>query len=314
MNAHVCWISRVDDYLAYRRQLGFALKYDEGCLRHFAEFAEKRGADCLTTVLAIQWARASARQTPITWARRLEMLRGFARYCLTIDAATEIPPGSMFGKTHRRLVPHIFTPEEIVMLLHTAQTLPPQGGLRPVACATLLGLLATTGLRISEAINLTRTDVDLHTGLLTIRDGKFHKSRLVPLHSSVTAALQSYADQRDRTLKNPASDRFFLLDSGKPANGSGMLYVLQTLCKTLDWQPRGDHLHHRLHDLRHTFIVQSTLRTYREGGDPERAIAALSTYVGHVKVTDTYWYLTGIPELMAIAGERFYGFVQGATS
>jgi integrase/recombinase XerD len=313
MSTPVCWRSRVEDYLAYRHRLGFALVNDAGRLQQFAEFAEQLGAEHLTTTLAIQWARTSKRQTPITWARRLEVLRGFARHCLTLDAFTEIPPDGLFGKAHRRLVPHIFTAEEITALLDAAGKLPPHGGLRPVTCRVVLGLLAAAGLRISEATGLTRSDVDLRTGVLTICEAKFRKSRLVPLHSSVTAELRSYADQRDRILYRPASDHFFLLDNGKPANGNGMLYALHTLCASLGWQPRGDHRRHRLHDLRHTFIVQSTLRTYRDGGDPDRAIHALSTYVGHVKVTDTYWYLTGIPELMAIAGERFHDFANGET-
>lgn len=311
MNAPVDWMSRVEDYLNYRHRLGFTLANDAGRLRHFAEFAEQGGAAHLTMTLAMQWARMSSRQTPITLARRIEVLRGFARYCLTFDAATEVPPGGVFGKAHRRLAPHIFTAGEIATLLQKAEMLAPNGGLRPVVCRLVLGLLATTGLRISEATSLTRSDVDLGAGVLTIREGKFHKSRVVPLHPSVTAELQSYADRRDRVLVQPASNRFFLLDNGKPANGSGMLYTLQALCGALGWKPRGDHRRHRLHDLRHTFIVQSVLRTYRDGGDPERAIHVLSTYVGHVKVTDTYWYLTGIPELMAIAGERFHDFANG---
>lgn len=311
MSAPVCWRSRVEDYLVYRNRLGFALTNDAGRLRHFADFAQQLGADHLTTMLAIQWARTSKKQTPITWARRLEVLRGFARHCITLDAATEIPPGGLFGKAHRRLVPHIFTEEEITALLDAAEMLSPRGGLRPATCRCVFGLMASTGLRISEATGLIRSDVDFGAGMLTIREAKFHKSRLVPLHSSVTAELRLYADQRDRILNRPASDRFFLLDNGEPANGNCVLYALHTLCESLGWRPRGDHRRHRLHDLRHTFIVHSTLRTYRDGGEPDRAIHALSTYVGHVRVTDTYWYLTGIPELMVIAGERFHDFAGG---
>lgn len=127
----------------------------------------------------------------------------------------------------------------------------------------------------------------------------------------MTTELSSYATLRDRLVSRPVSDRFFVRDDGKAANQAGLLYALQTLCCKLGWRPRGDYPHHRLHDLRHTFIVRSTLRSYERGINPDRAVAALATYVGHAKVSDTYWYFTGIPELMAIAGERFHRYVQG---
>ena len=166
--------------------------------------------------------------------------------------------------------------------------------------------------RISEALGLTRDDVDLASSVLHIREAKFQRERLVPLHPSVTPSLTSYAKLRDRLIPRPASNRFFLRDDRRPANQSGMLYALQSLCGELGWKPRGDYPYHRLHDIRHSFIVRSMLRFYEQGVDVERAILALSTYVGHAKVSDTYWYLTGIPELMAIAAERFHHFGQGA--
>lgn len=188
MNTSVRWAARVEEYLTYRHRLGFILAHGAGRLRHFAAFAGQQGAKHLTTALATQWARSSKRQTPVTWARRIETLRGFARYCLTLGEAAEIPPAGLFGKAHRRLLPHIFSEDEIATLLSAAQTLLPHQGLRPASCRTLFGLLAATGLRIPEATHLTRAGVDLSLGVLTIRDGKFHKSRLVPLHDSVTDA------------------------------------------------------------------------------------------------------------------------------
>jgi integrase len=173
--------------------------------------------------------------------------------------------------------------------------------------------LAATGLRISEAILLTRADVDLDAGVLLIREAKFHQQRLVPMHPSVTESLRAYARRRDQLVPGTTCDRFFLRDDGSSANQAGMLYALQTLCQQLGWQPRGDYPYHRLHDMRHTFIVRSTLRFYEQGIDVDHAVLALSTYVGHAKVSDTYWYFTGIPELMSIAAERFERYVQGAT-
>jgi integrase/recombinase XerD len=312
MNTLTSWQSRVEMYLVHRRNLGFDLALDATRLRHFARFADQiTGEDRLTVALAAQWARASNRQTPITWARRIEVLRGFAKFWQRYDATTEIPPADLFGTAHRRLVPHIFTDAELATLLQATDRLVSPQGLRPATCRTIFGLLAASGLRISEATKLTRADVDLDAGILHIREAKFHKSRLVPVHPSVAAELKSYVKLRDRIVLRPVSDCFFVRDDGKAANQAGLLYALQTLCRELGGQPRGDYSHHRLHDLRHTFIVRSTLRSYERGIDPDRAVAALSTYVGHAKVSDTYWYFTGIPELMAIAGERFHRYAQG---
>lgn len=207
---------------------------------------------------------------------------------------------------------HIYTEAELIALLDAANGLAPEHGLRPATCRCVFGLLAASGLRISEALALTRDDADLEAGVLHIREAKFHQQRLVPLHPSVTASLSAYARWRDRLVPRPACDRFFLRDDGRPSNQSGMLYALQTLCQQLGWQPRGDYPRHRLHDMRHTFIVRSTLRFYEQGIDVDRAVLALSIYVGHAKVSDTYWYFTGIPELMAIAAERFHSYTQGA--
>ena len=314
MNAPAAWMTRVETYLAYRRRHGFKLSIDATQLRSFARFADRCGtADHLTVALAVAWARSSRRQNPFTWARRIEVLRGFARFCQRDDPATELPPQGLFGPAHRRLVPHIYTDAELIALLEAATGLAPKHGLRPATCRCIFGLLAAGGLRISEALGLTRADVDLEAGILRICEAKFHRQRLVPLHPSVTEALDAYARLRDRLVPRPACDRFFLRDDGHCANQSGVLYALQMLCRQLDWQPRGDYPRHRLHDLRHTFIVRSVLRFYEQGVDADRAILALSTYVGHAKVSDTYWYVTGIPELMTLAADRFHRYTVGAT-
>ncbi|MBK8337663.1 MAG: tyrosine-type recombinase/integrase [Sterolibacteriaceae bacterium] len=314
MNAPVSWMTRVETYVAYRRGHGFKLSIDATQLRSFARFADKVGTeDHLTVALAIAWAQSSQRPGSLTWGRRVEVLRGFARFCLREDPATEIPPQGLFGPAHRRLIPHIYTDDELSALLEAANGLSPEHGMRPATCRCVIGLLAASGLRISEALMLTNADVDLGAGVLCIQEAKFHRQRLVPLDPSVTEALNAYARSRDRLVPRPACDRFFLRDDGRPTNQSGMLYALQTLCQQLGWQPRGDYPYHRLHDFRHTFIVRSTLRFYEQGIDVDRAVLALSTYVGHAKVSDTYWYFTGIPELMAIAAERFHKYTQGAT-
>lgn len=312
MNASTTWAAQVQAYLIYRRRLGFDLLIDEGQLNSFARFADQCGAAWLTLELATDWARASRHPRRISWARRIEVLRGFAAFCLRTEPRTVVPPRNLFGSAHRRLVPHIYTDEELRALLEAARRMEPPGRLRPATCQTLFGLLAASGLRISEAISLTQADVDLDAGVLDVRDTKCHQHRFVPLHPSVPPYLQAYAKLRDQLVRHPCCDHFFLRDNGRPVNQRGMLYALHSLSSQLNLSVRGDHLRHRLHDLRHTFIVHSALRLYERDGNIEQGLSALSIYVGHAKVVDTYWYLTGIPELMAIAAERFRRYAQGA--
>lgn len=293
MSAVTTWAARVDAYLAYRRNFGFKVTIAGGQLASFARFADEHGATHLTLELAADWARASRHPRPISWARRIEVLRGFATFCQRADPDTVVPSRHLFGPAHRRLVPHIYTDEELNILLAATDRLGPPGSLRPATCRTVLGLLAATGLRISEAIELTRADVDLKAGVLDIRDAKCH------------------AQLRDRLVPTPCCDRFFLRDDGRAVVSRCIRYALRSLCHELGWLVRGDHAYHRLHDMRHTFIVRSALRLYEQGGDVGRSLPALSIYVGHAKVVDTYWYFTGIPELMALAADRFCHYVEG---
>jgi integrase len=308
MSASVSWHDRVDAYLSHRRSFGFSLVPESFYLPQFARFAEQQHAPRFTVQLAIDWACTSKRQTPITRAYRIVRLRGFARYCQKFDAEGEIPPIGLFGRTRRRLVPHIYTEQELVQLVDATSKLRPSDGLRPLTYRTLYGLLASCGLRIGEAIHLTRTDVDLDCGVISVSGAKRHKSRFVPLHPSAVRALQNYAHQRDRKVPSPHSDAFFLLDNGKPPSRPRICCTLQRLADELGWKPRGDYPRHRVQDFRHTFIVRNVLRALAEGGDVDRVVLALSTYVGHNDVADTYWYVTCIPELMAIAGERFHDY------
>jgi integrase/recombinase XerD len=308
MNGTSSWRARVDAYLAYRRSLGYSLTPECFYLPHFASFAEQHRATRLTAQLAIDWACTSKRQNPITRANRIMRLRGFAKYCQKFDSAVEIPPLGLFGRTKRRLVPHIFRDQEITDLLDATSKLRPCNGLRPLTYRAIFGLLASCGLRIGEVTRLTRADVDLDCGVLSICDTKRHKSRFVPMHSSTAGALGDYAQERDRRVVSPQSDHFFLLDNGKPPSRPRICCTLHGLANDLGWKPRGDYAHHRVQDFRHTFIVSNILRALQAGLDVDRVVLALSTYVGHDHVADTYWYVTGIPELMEIAGKRFENY------
>lgn len=305
MNTHETFAARVNAYLDDRRQAGFALKIEGWQLERFARFADHLGHQGpLTVKLAQQWASASTRPGALTAARRIEALRPFARYCHQFDPATEIPPRGLFGPAHRRLTPHIYTDAEIRALLEACIHLHPPGGLRGTCCAALFGLIASTGLRTSEAVGLQRPDVDLEHGLLHIRHTKFGKSRWVPLHSSTVTALRHYVHKRDQEPLAATAQDFFAFDYGRPVTVESLEYAFKLLRRRLQWRSRGGHPVPRIYDLRHTFTCRNLERWYAQGLDIDCHILALSTYLGHSRITDTYWYLTATPELLAKAAER----------
>jgi integrase len=299
-------------YLAERRALGFGLRIAERRLLAFARYAD----ECfprrpLTVAVAVAWARTAKRRSPMTWARRLEVVRPFARYVRQFDPATEVPPSGLLGRAHRRLAPYVYTPDELAALVSEAGRLSPVNGLRPAAVATVLGLLAATGLRISEALRLRRDDVDLDAGVLHVRATKFCKSRLVPLHLTAVGALRQHAAQRDRRCPN-ATGLFFLVDGGIPLSYSKLRTAFRRLRIRLGWEsPPPGPRRPRVHDLRHTFACRRLLQWHQDGIDVEARLIDLCTYLGHAKISDTYWYLSGFPELMDLVGRRFDQFVCG---
>jgi len=298
---------RVQDYLDERRRLGHDLGIAGSRLLAFARFADDAGhKGPLTLQLIVDWAQGQAtRATPITWARRLEIIRPFAKFCAQDDPGTAIPSTDLFGRGHRRLTPHIYTDDEVAELLVAAGRLPPTRSLRPLTYQTLFGLIAASGLRLSEALNLRCIDFDTAQRSLTIRETKFRKSRHVPLHPTATAALAQYRQQRDQRFGSATTDHFFATRLGTGLAKSTVHGVFQQLRRALGWVARGDHAAPRIHDLRHTFICKRVLLWQRDGADIDHALIALATYVGHAGVSHTYWYLTGVPDLMAVAGDRF---------
>jgi len=303
----------VQEYLRNRRRLGFSLEREGTQLTAFARFVDARGYDGhLDEAIAVAWAQ-HGQPHRLTTARRLDVVRRFCRYRLQFDSRTEVPGTGLFGPSTRRLTPHIYESQEIEALLSAAAQLPCARGVRGATYVTLFGLLAATGLRLSEALSLQRSDVDLANSLLTIKKAKFARSRLVPLHPSTTCALANYARIRDRMI--PAAqlhaDMFFLSARGTKLDCRTVEYTFDRLRRQLGWKARGHHAAPRIHDLRHAFICNRLLAWYQEGVDVNSAILSLSTYVGHTQVTDTYWYLTGIPELMTIAAQRFERFATG---
>lgn len=297
----------LQEYLQLRRSLGFKL-HDAGLqLPRFVDFMEQRQAEHITARLALEWARQSATVQPAEWARRLGFVRGFARYRSATDPATEIPPAGLLPHRSTRARPYLYTQQEIGQLLNAALCLPtdwPRTPLRPHLYHCLFGLLSVTGLRIAEALNLRVGDVDLASGVITVRGAKLGRDRLVPLHASTCMVLARYLQQRERVFGDRASPYLFVSNRGNRLDGGDVHRTFYALSRQIGL--RGPHDSHgpRLHDLRHRFAVNTLLRWYASGVDAARRLPVLSTYLGHVHVADTYWYLSAWPELMAQAMVR----------
>jgi site-specific recombinase XerD len=292
----------VEEYLRLRRALGFKLERAGLLLPQLVAYLEAAGTATLTSELAIAWARLPRHTRPNYWAQRLAVARGFARYLQTIDPATEVPPSGVFPTRRHRPTPYLWSQEEIAGLIEGAGALRPR--LRAATHEALFGLLATTGMRVGEAIGLERDDVDLGAGVITIRHAKFDRARLVPLHTTVSEALSRYASERDRLCPQPRSRAFFLSGVGTTLNRQGVAQVLRKI--TTQTGIRTATVHPRAHDLRHSFAVNTLIRWQRSGVAVDEHIGVLSTYLGHIAPADTYWYLSAVPELMALAAERLH--------
>ena len=294
------------DYLRIRRSLGFRLREPGGLLRNFVAFLQAEDAPYITRELALRWATQPAKVQPATWAERLGMVRRFALWQSTIDPRTEIPPVGLLPHRYRRKPPHIYSDEEIEKLLRQAQQLPSLKGLRARTYTTLFGLLVATGMRVSEALGLDRQAVDLQLGILHIRWGKFGKSRYVPVHPSTVEALKKYVEVRDRIFSASTTPAFFISERGRRITDCMARYTFAKLSQQIGLRraAKGHGRGPRLQDMRHRFAARTLIHWYRAGLDVERELPKLSTYLGHVHVNDTYWYLEAVPELLQLATER----------
>ena len=294
----------VEDYLTMRRSLKFKLRDMSYNLRHFVSFMEQQRTSIITTELVLRWAQQPQDVQPAQWAARLSFVRSFARYWSATDPRTEIPPTGLLPYRTKRATPYIYSNDEIQQILKAARDLPPSTGLRPWTYYSLFGLMAVTGMRISEVIRLDHADVDLKQGLLTVRLTKFSKSRLIPLHPSTVKKLKRYLHRRDELYPRPLTARFFLSNQGTPLTDCMVRWTFVKLSRQIGLRKVGDSFGPRLHDLRHRFAVTTLLHWYRTGVDVEQRLPVLSTYLGHAHVTDTYWYLSAIPELLAVTKDR----------
>jgi integrase/recombinase XerD len=298
------------DYLQIRRQLGFELKRAGQELTGFVAFLEQQGAERITSELALRWAcqpGASERYHSL----RLGMIRGFAQYLSTLDPDSEIPPAGLLSGRLIRTTPYLYCEREITELMVAAGTLTPT--LKAATYRTVIGLLAVSGIRIGEALALDHDDVSLDDGMLRLRVAKQHKQRLVPLHETTTSALHEYARVRGRAFPQPETAAFFLGATGTRICGSVFDKVFRTLLRQVRPQPGAQQAHRRVHDLRHTFAVQTLRRWHRAGVDVDRAMPQLSTYLGHIDPHSSFWYLHAAPELMRPVARKLEG-IQGGRS
>jgi integrase/recombinase XerD len=295
---------RAGEYLAMRRALGHRLEGQGRLLLDFAGQMDREGQTRLTTRDALKWA-CSTSAGPVTRRQRLSVIRCFARHLAALDPACEVPPPGLLKATARRPAPYLYSPQEIAALITAAGTLSPP--MRAATCQALISLLAATGLRISEALTLARGDVDLEAGVLRVT-GKYGKVRLVPLHPTMTAMLACYAARRDRHCPSPQADRFFLATTGRALHPNIARATYWQILDRAGIQAPPGRPRPRLHDLRHSFAVTSYLRWYRAGADVNAMAPVLSDYLGHRCPSDTYWYLTASPELLALAARRLAPF------
>lgn len=288
------------DYLRIRRGLGFKLVSDQRHLESFVGFLERAGAERITTELALRWAR-TPNAHPHWWSRRLGIVRAFARYLATLDRSSEVPSQDLLPARRPRVAPYIYSPAEITALIDAAGALTPP--LRAAGFRTVIGLMATTGLRLGEALGLDRADVDLSDGALHVR-ARQHKQREVPLHPTATRALRDYARTRDRHCPKPPSPAFFLNTRGG-ALATGEFYPrFAKLIRQIGLEGAGERMRPRPHDLRHTMAVRTLLDWHHAGENVDRRMPELSTFLGHADPASTYWYLEAVPELMALISRR----------
>jgi len=298
----------VQEYLEIRRGLGFKLLEAGKLLLAFVTFMEQQRASYITPQLALSWAQQPSTVQPAEWARRLSVVRTFARHRSATDPRTQIPAPALLPFQPKRARPYLYSAEEIRSLLCAALRMSRRyqcDKLRPWTYYCLFGLLSVSGLRLGEARNLELQDVDLRAGVLTIRGAKFGKTRLVPLHASTCAVLADYLSRRQRHwARRTASSYLFLSSWGNRLDGGEIHRTFYALSRQIGLRGPSDSHGPRLHDMRHRFATNTLVRWYRSGQDPERRLPLLSAYLGHVHVADTQWYLEGSPELMREAMQR----------
>ena len=301
--------SAAEDYLRMRRALGYKLESQAPLLFAFVASLEQAQAATVTIELAVAWATDPAGADPVWWAKRLSVVRQFARYLQTIDPACEVPPARLLPYRARRASPYPYTQTQIAALMRAADALPLP--LQAATYQTLIGLLAVSGLRVGEAIGLDRGDVDDRDGLVRVINGKFGKSREVPLHDSALRALETYRQRRDQLFPQPACEAFFVSTAGTRLHAANVRRVFTRLLRTVGLTACSSRCRPTLHSLRHRFAVNTLLDWHRAGVDVQARLPWLSTYMGHTEPAHTFYYLTATPELLGLVAQRLEPALEG---
>jgi integrase/recombinase XerD len=290
------------EYLGLRRSLGYKLRRSEKLLQQFIDYLDAAGATTITTAHALAWACQAPRSDSNWRSQRLSVVRGFASYLRNLDVAVEVPPPELLPSRPRRASPYLYSEQEIEGLIEAAKML--SSPLRVATYQVLIGLLAVTGMRVREAINLDRDDFDAGHGVLIVRQAKFNKTRELPLHASTAAALRRYLARRDRKRLGGRTTALFISPAGTRLLYCNVHWTFQRLVRRAGLIPRTRSCRPRIHDIRHSFAVRTLIDTYRDGADADQRLAVLSTYLGHCDPARTYWYLSGSPELLSRAAAR----------
>lgn len=290
------------DYLALRRALGYRLARPEKLLGQFLDYFDQTGQAGITVVAALDWARLPASGDSNWWAYRLSVVRGFATYLHALDPVHEVPAPELLPQRPRRASPYLYSDADIAALISATDSLGTP--LRRATFATLIGLLAVTGIRVGEAIALDRGEVNLTAGRLVMRHGKFGKTRELVLHPTTVDALRRYQRLRDRLAPQTGTPAWFVSMAGTRLLYCNVHHAFHRLVGLAGLTPRSATCRPRIHDLRHSFAVHSMLDAYAAGQDGQTRLSLLSTWLGHVHPNNTYWYLSASPELMAIAAQR----------
>lgn len=301
----------MERYLAIRRRLGFALARHGVVLADFVSYLEGSGIGHITVESAMSWATLPVNAHPAEARQRLGVVRSFARHLKTVDPATEVPPQDLLRAHRDRVTPYLYSDVDIADLLGAARALKP--GWRAATYETLIGLQAVTGARLGEILGLDGVDVDADAGLMVLRRTKRGEPREVHLHATTIEALARYCQIRDERWPNPATPSLFVSARGQRLGVGTVHDNFRHLVDQAGLQGRGERCRPRPHDLRHTFAVRTLLDWYQSGADVEANLPRLSTHLGHVDPTATYWYLQASPELFAVVAQRLDAYL-GARS
>jgi integrase len=296
---------RARQYLAHRRACGYQLQVEGQLLDDFSRFADRVApGKPLSAAIILQWANRPAHLRPVTRANRLDAVRPFARFCRVFDSRTEIPP-TAWSRISRRTAPYILTPAQIRLIIERTDTLRAwHSTLRPLTYRTLIGLLACTGLRISEALRLRYKDIDMDAGTLHISRAKFSPERDLPVHPTTLRALQHYRKVRQQHF--PGGEHLFANGLGRPLTRDTAFRTWRSLMK--GFPPRGTHRRPRYHDLRHSFATRLIAKWSRAKEPLPHRLVLLSRYLGHKQFKDTYWYIEPQRSALEAASRRFERF------